>query len=109
MAGKLTSRIPLIIEQLDDKLLEGVMEVAERTAEGARERVPVESGALRDAIHVEAEDDWVAVVAGNTEAFYGHIVENGSIRTPARPFLLPAFEVEREQLDETIAEALEDL
>lgn len=105
----LQSRIPQIIGELDDKLLEGVTALAEQIAEGARERVPVETGALRDAIHVRVEDDQVAVVAGDNMAFYGHMVENGTVKAPAHPFLVPAFEAELPDLAEIVGERLEDL
>lgn len=105
----LKSRIPLIIAELDDRLIEGVTEVAEAIADGARERVPVDTGTLRDAIHVEVDQSSVRVVAGNDDAFYGHIVEGGGVNTPARPFLIPAFEAERPRLEDVVGEHLEDL
>lgn len=57
----------------------------------AKQRVPVDTGKLRDAIHTdhEARGEY-AVVAGNGDVFYGHIVEHGSVKTPARPFMVPA-------------------
>ena len=105
----LQSRIPQIIGELDDKLLEGVTALAEQIAEGARDRVPVETGALRDAIHVVVKDDQVAVVAGDNVAFYGHMVENGTVKAPPHPFLVPAFEAELPDLAEIVGERLEDL
>lgn len=105
----LQSRIPQIIGELDDKLLEGVTDLAERVAEGARNRVPVETGALRDAIHVVVKDDQVAVVAGDNVASYGHMIENGTVKAPPHPFLVPAFEAERPNLAEIVGERLEDV
>lgn len=105
----LQSRIPQIIGELDEKLLEGVTDLAERVANGARDRVPVDTGALRDAIHVEVKDDQVAVVAGDGDAYYGHIIENGSVKTPPHPFLVPAFEAERPNLAEIVGERLQDI
>lgn len=109
MPTTLTSRIPLIIAELDEKLIEGVEEIAEQIAEGARERVPVDSGALRDAIHVDVDGMEVSVVAGDDDAFYGHIVEHGGVHTPAHPFLIPAYEAERPNLEEVVGKHLEDL
>lgn len=107
----LNSRIPLIIADLDDTVLDGVIESAERIVLGAKERVPVDSGELRDAIHVEADRDAksVSVVAGDGDTFYGHIVENGSVKTGPRPFLVPAYEAERENLEDIVGEKLEEL
>lgn len=109
MAVTLKSRIPLIMENLDDTLLETVTELAERIADGARERVPVDTGALRDAIHVRADEEGVAVVAGDNVAYYGHIIENGSVKAPAHPFLIPAYEAETPRLGEIAAESFEDI
>lgn len=113
-AGQLKSRIPLIISTLDDRTLAAVKELADRMAEDAKERVPDAhplGEGLVDAIHVETEADYsefargvsqtsqaVAVVAGDSEHFYGHMVENGTVHTSPRPFLVPAFEAERENL-----------
>lgn len=105
----LRSRIPQIIGELDDKLLEGVTALAEQIAEGARDRVPVETGALRDAIHVVVKDDQVAVVAGDNVAFYGHMVENGTVKAPPHPFLVPAFEAELPDLTDLVGERLQDI
>lgn len=109
MPTTFTSRIPAIIAALDDKLIEGVEEVAEAIADGARERVPVDSGALRDAIHVEVDGMEVSVVAGDDDAFYGHIVEHGGTRTPAHPFLIPAYESERSRLEDIIGPHIEEI
>lgn len=105
----LRSRIPLIAAELDDKLIEGVTDLAQQVAEGAQERVPVDSGALRDAIHVETDGMEVRVVAGDREAFYGHLVENGSVRVPPRPFLVPSLEARRTDLERIVGEPLGDL
>jgi HK97 gp10 family phage protein len=32
------------------------------------------------------------VVAGDDDVFYGHFVENGTVKQPPRPFLIPALE-----------------
>jgi HK97 gp10 family phage protein len=105
----LKSGIPALISSLDDKTLDAVEEVAERIVEGAQERVPVDSGELRDAIHVESDRERkeVRVVAGDNDAFYGHLVEYGTTHTPARPFLTPAFEVEKPKLGEVVGKQIE--
>lgn len=109
MTATLKSRIPLIIGELDDKLLEAVQELAQRISEGAQDRVPVATGRLRSAIHVETDGERVAVVAGDSETFYGHIVENGGVNHAPHPFLVPAFEAERENLRDVVGEKLRDL
>lgn len=105
----LKSRIPAIIADLDPKMREGVEALAERIVEGAQERVPVDTGTLRDAIHVETDDATIRVVAGNDDAFYGHIVEHGGVRTPARPFLIPAYEAERQKLTDIVGPYVKEI
>jgi HK97 gp10 family phage protein len=68
----------------------------------AKERVPVGPGEvhLRDHIHTERGDspgEWY-VVAGDGEVFYGHIVEHGSVHSAPHPFLIPAAEEVRAEI-----------
>lgn len=87
----LKSRFPQIIAELPvlmDMVARGAAELVEQRA---KERVPVGTGRLRDAIHTERQDlGEYAVIAGDRKAFYGHIVEHGGVHTPAQPFLVPA-------------------
>jgi HK97 gp10 family phage protein len=105
----LISRIPAIVADLPSTVKDALEESADAIAEGAKSRVPVDTGDLRDAIHVEEIENGFSVVAGDDDVFYGHIVENGGVNTPPRPFLIPAFEAERDNLLERVAEALEDM
>lgn len=91
--------------------LDGVAEAgAEMVASRAKDRVPVKTGKLRDAIHVEREGAGeYAVIAGDTEVFYGHIVEHGGAHTPARPFLTPAAEETRDEYRAAAKAALKRL
>jgi len=93
------SRIPRVAALLPIRAAEAARLGAELVERRAKDRVPVRSGALRDAIHVEATGlGEFTVVAGNTEVFYGHIVEHGGARTSAQPFLIPAGEETRKDL-----------
>lgn len=105
----LRSRIPQIVAELDPETKEALQKGAELIVTDAKERVPVDSGDLREAIHTEEAPDGVYVVAGDTRAFYGHIVENGSVRTPPRPFLVPAKEARQQDVLDLVGEALGDL
>lgn len=114
MAATLNSRIPMIIAKLDDETFEGMVAFAEKVAEGAKERVPdapPTGSGLVSAIHIEADESKleVSVVAGDNEHFYGHFLELGTTRTSPRPFLIPAFEAERPNLNEIASEYLGDL
>lgn len=135
-AAKLTSRIPQIIADLDDKTIEAVVDLAGRIVDGAKQRVPDApplTEGLVEAIHVETGTDLVksteagfshstltmsaeelsrgavAVVAGDHDHFYGHIIENGGVNRSPHPFLVPAFEAEKENLNEIAKEHLGDI
>jgi len=82
---------------------------AEIVAARAKERAPVATGRLRDAIHVERDDNGFAVIAGDNDVFYGHIVEHGSVRTSAHPFMIPALEESRGEILGLGRKALEGL
>ena len=103
------SRLPEIAIELEVRLHEVAASAAEMIAESARERVPVASGRLRDAIHVEKTETGASVVAGDREAFYGHIIEHGSRNAPAHPFLIPAAEAVHPELLSLAREALAKL
>lgn len=93
------SRIPRITAELAGKINAVLEEGAHLIEHRAKDRVPVDTGRLRDAIHVEREGPaTMAVIAGNKEAFYGHIVEHGGVRQPAQPFLMPATEESRAEI-----------
>jgi HK97 gp10 family phage protein len=91
----LTSRIPRITVEMLPAVELALKAGAETVAAAARDRVPVETGKLRDAIHVERDGIGFEVRAGDTDAFYGHIVEHGSTHTAPHPFLIPALEATR--------------
>lgn len=109
MIFKLTSRIPQIVVEIPRAVDAAIEQGAQDIAEEAQARVPVATGSLRDAIHVEKVEGGYSVVAGDSATFYGHIVENGGARTPAQPFLVPAFESCREAMFDAIEDALEDV
>lgn len=92
----LKSRLPQIAVEIDIIIGEAVERGAETVKADARQRVPVQSGKLRDAIHVEPEDDGTYVVAGDEDVWYGHLVEHGTSHTAPRPFLVPALEENRD-------------
>jgi HK97 gp10 family phage protein len=105
----LKSRLPEIALELNARALAGLEAGAELIAEGARQRVPVESGALRDSIHVDTTKGEVSVVAGDRTAFYGHMVEFGTTHSPAEPFLVPAAEAAKVEVAAAVTTALREL
>lgn len=91
----LKSRIPEIIVELDLRMQQAVESGADKVAEGAKARVRVDTGRLRDAIHTEPEKLDAYVVAGNDDVWYGHLVEHGTTKNAPRPFLVPSLEENR--------------
>jgi HK97 gp10 family phage protein len=109
MPATLKSRFPQIIVSLDPRAEAAIGLGVQAIAAEAKARVPVESGALRDAIHVERDEDGWNIIAGDDEAFYGHIVEHGSVSTPPRPFLVPAAEAHKDSIAAAVTAALRAL
>jgi HK97 gp10 family phage protein len=95
----LKSRLPEIAAELVAKANAIPGAGAELVVAHAKDRVPVDTGRLRDAIHVEESEGGHMVVAGDKQAFYGHIVEHGSRNTPPHPFLIPAAEESRKEIE----------
>lgn len=107
----LESRLNAIAAELKPRAVAAIHIAANGIEESAKARVPVgeSSPHLRDAIHVRPDDDGAAVVAGNDDLFYGHMVEFGTRNAAPRPFLIPALEMRRAEVTKIVAEALKSL
>ena len=107
----LHSRLGTIARKLDEEIDPGIRNAAEEISESAKSRVPVESGRLRDAIHVEkvGEGQYAVVAGDGHDVYYGHMVEFGTTHSAARPFLTPAYEAVRPHIDALVRAALRDL
>jgi len=108
------SRIPQIATKLDETLAEALEEALAPVVEDAKAAVPKDSRDLMKSIHVDhRDDDTVAVVAGNSDAWYGHIIEFGSVQPgpqgAARPFLVPAWERHKLAVQKKVALAMKKL
>jgi HK97 gp10 family phage protein len=119
MSATLKSRFPEIAASMQPIVHAAVREGAELIAERARENVvavgAVDTGDLRDSIHVtwwgadeEGMDRGASVFAGNHDTFYGHFVEYGSAARglPPRPFLVPAAEEMQTAVSQIVLNAL---
>lgn len=101
------SRIPQIMVELPAAVDAAVAAGAHLVEARAKGRVPVASGKLRDAIHVER--DGIAeyeVLGGDGDAWYGHLVEHGTTHTPPRPFMVPSLEESRKETLALVAGAV---
>ena len=99
----------------------GALEVAKIIRKAARNLVPVDTGALKRSIRVRQVSQKIQVkllggptriprsasqaLAGNQKgAFHGHLVEFGTIRSRAQPFLEPAVRSNHNQFLRAYAE-----
>jgi HK97 gp10 family phage protein len=111
---RLVDELPKVIRA---DLEAAMLESANRIVSGARLRVPVESGKLRDSIHHGGVKEskrgglYIAIVAGQrTPDGYNtaRIVEFGTMDTPAQPFLLPAYRANRASAQRRMRRAIRD-
>jgi HK97 gp10 family phage protein len=86
-----------VTAEIEKKAMDRLERAGEIVAGKARQKVPVLSGKLRDSIRVTRlkgdPKQNIRVYAGNREkngAFYAHMVERGTVKMPAKPFLRPA-------------------
>jgi len=96
---------------------------AEEMAATARRFAPVRTGALRDSIVVTPAGEatpahsqpggahvvpelTVAVTAGNTKVRYAHLVEHGTVDTPAQPFFWPAYRLHKKRVKSRMSRAM---
>jgi HK97 gp10 family phage protein len=105
MSVALRNRLPMIIAELPARAHAAVKVGAGMIAEDAKQRVHVgtHDPHLRDAIHTEdVGPGQVAVVAGNDDVFWGHLLEHGTTHSPPFPFLVPAFEAKRHDIQKLV-------
>ena len=121
MPATLKSRFPQIIAGLDPRVNAATRMGAELIAARAKARVPdappIGRG-LVSAIHVESTEEAYAgagteggylVMAGDQEHFYGHMLEFGTVKMGAQPFLIPAAEESRAEVAGLVSAALKTL
>jgi len=86
-----------ITAEIEKKAMDRLEKAGEVVAAKARSLVPVKTGKLKDTIRVvRLKGDPklnIRVYAGNRikgGAFYAHMVEYGTVKTKAKPFMRPA-------------------
>jgi HK97 gp10 family phage protein len=116
----LNSELDNIASGISDEVAEIMREKVEDVANAARQAVPRNTGNLADSIEVVESDlrgqRGYRVVAdarstsGKYDVPYAHMVEYGSVHNePPRPFLLPALDERREEIEKAVDAKLKDL
>lgn len=93
MSVKVKSRIPEIASEMPHAVKVALEDGAHLIAQEAKQRAPDAppyGEGLVEAIHVEEEPEGFYVVAGDSDVFYGHLVEHGTSHSAPRPFLIPS-------------------
>lgn len=107
-----SSRLPAIAAELAVKLDAVAKLAAEEVAADARNNVNVGAPDVHIKDHITVDHEGIgeyAVVAGNKDVFYGHILEHGSVHAGPHPFLLPAAESVAPNVDTLAKRALAGL
>jgi HK97 gp10 family phage protein len=96
--AKYDQKIQLAVEAAIEK---GVKNIGE----AAQNRAPVKSGKLKKSGRAKFNKATMTGYA-SFSARYAHIVEFGSVTSPAQPFLFPSFQEEVPQVEKEIREAI---
>jgi HK97 gp10 family phage protein len=116
----LESELDNIASGISDEVAEVMREKIEEVADAARQAVPRNTGNLADSIEVVESDlrgqRGYRVVAdarstsGKYDVPYAHMVEYGSVHNdPPRPFLGPALDERREEIEKAVDAKLKEL
>lgn len=93
------------LDALESASKRGLTEIGKSAVSHARERVPVDTGALRDSITFTVEDNAVSV---SSDKEYALPVETGTSRMKARPYLKPAMAEHSAEYERLMRDALEN-
>ncbi|WP_373844768.1 HK97-gp10 family putative phage morphogenesis protein [Clostridium sp.] len=101
------------INRLENKALKNA---AEPVLQDAKANVPVRTGKLKKGLkitNVKKKQGVKYILVGvdrgdNSEIFYGKFVEFGTSKMSARPFLQPAYEKNKDNIQKTIANTLKE-
>lgn len=115
--------VDIIPKAVRANLEAAMLESANVIVSGARLRVPVETGEVRDSIRQHGVKEgkggnlYVAITAGDkdTESKSGgttyqvaRLLEFGTMKMPAQPFLLPAYRANRRKAQQKMRRAVRD-
>ena len=94
-----------VTAEIEKKAMDRLERAGEIVGEKARQLVPVDTGKLKATIRVARlkgdPKQNIRVYAGNRlkgGAFYAHMVEKGTVKMKAKPFLRPALNASKGQI-----------
>ncbi len=98
-------------QNIQKRVLKGALRAGGRViAKEAKQRAPKKTGTLRKSISVQVgktrQGGAIAFVTTKPEAFYSHMIEFGTSKIPAKPFLRPAFDATQQETIKAIGDAL---
>ena len=107
LTGDLTGSLDKFAKDVREKVLfSGVAAMAQVIYDEARAQVPVKSGLLKDSIYrvyspekSNEESKMYRISWNKKKAPHGHLIEFGTSRSPAFPFMRPAFDHVREAIE----------
>lgn len=98
---KLTNnKLPGLSATLQNAVASLIEQAAQTTALEARQRVPVDTGRLKEGIRVEQQGKFAWRVT--SKKFYGRFHEYGTVKMAAHPFMTPAARRARKWLNSNL-------
>jgi HK97 gp10 family phage protein len=107
---ELAEKFKAIGKQVYTEQEQGVLQAAMIVERDAKINAPVDTGRLRSSITSRiAENDGTTIAAEvGTNVQYAQAVEFGTSRKAARPFMLPAFENNKQKILKQLAKAMKN-
>lgn len=94
-----------VLRAFESAAKSGLTAIGKSAVSHARERVPVDTGALRDSIEFTVDDDGVSV---GSDKEYAVPVETGTYKMAARPYLKPAMTEHNSEYEKIMENALKN-
>lgn len=103
--------ITVFLEKFNKNLEERMEDIREKIEEDAKDRCPVNTGALRDSIDIklekEKEEIKIKINENNLEDYWDE-VEFGTSKQQPQPFLRPAIKGGTERIEDALKESLKE-
>jgi HK97 gp10 family phage protein len=100
-----TEKMDEILQQMPGRVTDIIRRTGLAVMGKAMSLAPVDTGALKNSIHLEITSPASAIVADGVE--YGIYQELGTYKMAAHPFLVPALESERQEFTQAFEELIQ--